>query len=116
MGEKSQEQPSGDNFKLILENTPQMNTEIKINHSPYTIGRSGENQLILDDITVGKNHCRIIKIDNIHYIQDNGSMNGTYLNKKILPKHSAEGTLQGVALENNDLLQIGKFKFKYIEY
>jgi hypothetical protein len=72
-----------------------------------TIGRSPDCDVFLDDVTVSRKHAVLLEHDNGYYIEDQGSLNGTYLNRKRID--SAE------RLENGDELQIGKYKLTYLE-
>lgn len=99
---------------LVLENTEHQNMVIPITQEKTYIGRSGDNHIMLDDVTVGKNHCTLVKIQGNIYIQDGGSMNGTYLNKEILPHYIESPNNKGTMLVNKDILQIGKFVFRYL--
>ena len=72
-----------------------------------TIGRSPDCDIFLDDVTVSRKHAVLVQRDDAYYIEDQGSLNGTYLNRKRID--SAE------RLENGDELQIGKYKLTYLE-
>jgi putative nucleotidyltransferase with HDIG domain len=47
---------------------------------PLTIGRDPENALVLEHTAISRFHCRISCESGLHYVQDLGSTNGTYLN------------------------------------
>jgi hypothetical protein len=72
-----------------------------------TIGRSPDCDVFLDDVTVSRKHAVLLERDNGYFIEDQGSLNGTYLNRKRID--SAD------RLENGDELQIGKYKLTYLE-
>ena len=46
-----------------------------------TIGAMEDNDLVLDDDTVSRNHCRIIREGDQYLLFDNGSTNGTFINR-----------------------------------
>lgn len=69
------------------------------------VGRDPANDIFLDDITVSRHHAKISLKGNECFIQDRGSLNGTYINRKRIEK----GRLQ-----HKDELQIGKFKMIFI--
>ncbi len=71
-----------------------------------TIGRSPGSDIFLDDITVSRNHAVIERKDDVNYIKDQGSLNGTYVNRTRVETQK---------LFDGDLLQIGKYKLTYIE-
>ena len=66
-----------------------------------TIGRSPDCGIFLDDVTVSRRHAVLAERDGTFTIEDQGSLNGTFLNRKRI--ESAE-------LENGDELQIGKYR------
>jgi pSer/pThr/pTyr-binding forkhead associated (FHA) protein len=65
-----------------------------------TVGRAPGCQITLDDTYASQLHARIFRKDGQLYVEDLGSTNGTYLNRK---KVTAP-----VALRKGDRLQIGK--------
>lgn len=70
-----------------------------------TIGRTPDSNVFLDDITVSRNHAVLLRQDDGYYVQDQGSLNGTYVN------HVRVETQK---LSDGDQLQIGKFKLTFI--
>lgn len=70
-----------------------------------TIGRSPDCGIFLDDVTVSRKHSVIVKAGEAFRIDDEGSLNGTFVNKKRV--ESAE-------LEDGDELQIGKYRLTYL--
>lgn len=71
-----------------------------------TIGRHPESDIFLDDITVSRNHALLIRKPDGCYIQDQGSLNGTYVNRVRVETQK---------LTDGDQVQIGKYKLTYIE-
>ena len=71
-----------------------------------TIGRHQRSDIFLDDITVSRNHAVIFHREDGYYIQDQGSLNGTYVNRVRVETQK---------LSDGDQLQIGKYKLTYIE-
>jgi hypothetical protein len=65
-----------------------------------TVGRAPGCQITLDDTYASQLHARIFRKDGQLYVEDLGSTNGTYLNRK---KVTAP-----VALRKGDRLQVGK--------
>jgi len=71
-----------------------------------TLGRHPDSDIFLDDITVSRNHAVLIKKPDGFYIQDHGSLNGTYVNRVRVETHK---------LTDGDQVQVGKYKLTYIE-
>ncbi len=71
-----------------------------------TIGRSPEAEVFLDDVTVSRNHALLVRRRDGLYIDDLGSLNGTYVNRRRIESHR---------LQNGDELQVGKYKLTYLE-
>jgi hypothetical protein len=82
----------GEHFRLSAERT--------------TIGRSPECDVFLDDVTVSRRHAVITRRGEVFTIEDEGSLNGTYLNRRRV--ESAE-------LSDGDELQIGKYRLVFLE-
>ena len=70
------------------------------------IGRGPENDVFLDDVTVSRNHALLVQRRDGLYIDDLGSLNGTYVNRRRIESHR---------LQNGDELQVGKYKLTYLE-
>ena len=71
-----------------------------------TIGRSPDAAVFLDDVTVSRNHALLVKRRDGLYIDDLGSLNGTYVNRRRIESHK---------LASGDDLQVGKYKLTYLE-
>jgi hypothetical protein len=71
-----------------------------------SIGRTPDADVFLDDVTVSRNHALLVERQDGHYIDDLGSLNGTYVNRRRIESH---------LLEDGDEIQIGKYKLSYLE-
>jgi hypothetical protein len=71
-----------------------------------TIGRSPDCDIFLDDVTVSRKHAVLVRKDDAYYIEDQGSLNGTFLNRR---------RIESGRLENGDELQIGKYKLSFLD-
>jgi hypothetical protein len=71
-----------------------------------TIGRNPDAEVFLDDVTVSRNHAMLVRRPDGFYIDDLGSLNGTYVNKHRVESHQ---------LVDGDELQVGKYKLTYLE-
>ena len=65
------------------------------------IGRSPECDVFLDDVTVSRNHALLVRRRDGLYIDDLGSLNGTYVNRRRIESHR---------LADGDEIQVGKYK------
>ena len=57
-----------------------------------------------DDVTVSRNHALLVRRRDGLYIDDLGSLNGTYVNRRRIESHR---------LEEGDEVQIGKYKLTF---
>ena len=71
-----------------------------------TIGRSPDCGIFLDDVTVSRRHAVLVERDGRFAIEDQGSLNGTFLNRRRI--ESAE-------LSDGDELQIGKYRMTFLK-
>ena len=71
-----------------------------------TIGRHPQSDLFLDDVTVSRRHARIHIAPGDYTIEDEGSLNGTYVNRRRIEIHQ---------LFDGDEVQIGKFRLAFLE-
>ena len=69
------------------------------------IGRSPDCEIFLDDVTVSRNHAVLIEQDGGYVVEDQGSLNGTFVNRR---------RIESVRLENGDEVQIGKYRMTFI--
>jgi FHA domain len=69
-----------------------------------TIGRRPDSDVFLDDVTVSRDHAFLVRRADSWYLDDCGSLNGTYVNRTRIDSHR---------LEEGDELQIGKYKLTY---
>lgn len=70
------------------------------------IGRSENNEVVLNDRFISKKHARIFKSKGQYYIEDLKSANGTYVNGDRL--------ISTRKLNDKDLLDIGQVEFMFI--
>ncbi len=68
-------------------------------------GRSPESDIFLDDITVSRLHCVFQRGEGQLTVTDQGSLNGTYVNRTL--------TDGPVVLRTGDEVQIGKFRLVF---
>jgi len=57
-------------------------------------------------VTVSRNHAVLVARDGKFVVEDQGSLNGTFVNRRRIDNQE---------LENGDELQIGKYKLSFLE-
>ena len=77
-----------------------------VDEERVSIGRTPDAGVFLDDVTVSRNHALLVHRQDGYYIDDLGSLNGTYVNRRRIESHK---------LEDGDEIQIGKYKLSYLE-
>jgi hypothetical protein len=70
-----------------------------------TIGRHPDAEIFLDDVTVSRDHAVLVHRSGGWFLDDSGSLNGTYVNRRRIDSHK---------LEDGDELQVGKYKLTYL--
>ncbi len=70
----------------------------------YSIGRSGENDLVLADASVSKQHAVLIQTDGQWSVEDRESRNGVFVNGEQVTRAS---------LSDGDLLRLGKHELRF---
>ena len=70
-----------------------------------TIGRSPDCPIFLDDVTVSRKHAVLTNSNGTFRIEDQGSLNGTFVNRK---------RVDAAELEDGDELQIGKYRLTFL--
>ncbi len=88
------------NGKLIFRAGIQAGKEFPLADEDITIGRVLENNIVLDDVQISRNHMKIFQKDGDLFIEDMKSTNGTILNGKVLKKAQK--------LKNGDMVTLGE--------
>jgi hypothetical protein len=70
-----------------------------------TIGRHPDAGIFLDDVTVSRNHAVIVHEGDEVVIIDQGSLNGTFVNRRRDER---------IVLKDGDEIQIGKYKLTFL--
>src|SRR5690242_6696892 len=91
--------------KLILSMDGLVLKEIPLSKERTTIGRKPHNDIQIDNLAVSGEHAVIVTILNDSFLEDLGSTNGTVVNGNPIKKHF---------LQNNDVIELGKYKLKFV--
>jgi FHA domain/zinc-ribbon domain len=70
------------------------------------IGRAPDCEIFLDDVTVSRNHAVLVDRGGRFLVEDQGSLNGTFVNRR---------RIDSAPLENGDEVQIGKYRLTFVE-
>jgi pSer/pThr/pTyr-binding forkhead associated (FHA) protein len=70
-----------------------------------TIGRRPDSDVFLDDVTVSRDHALVVRRGDEFHLDDLGSLNGTYVNRRRIESHH---------LADGDELQVGKYKLTFL--
>ncbi|MBK6005755.1 FHA domain-containing protein [Ramlibacter ginsenosidimutans] len=79
--------------------------EVQLTKDRTTLGRRPYNDIVIDNLAVSGEHAVLQLGDNEVFLEDLNSTNGTYVNGKAVKKQ---------LLQNNDTVEIGKYKIKFI--
>ncbi len=71
-----------------------------------TVGRRPDSDVFLDDVTVSRDHAVIVRRGGDYYLDDCGSLNGTYVNRR---------RIESQRLGDGDELQVGKYKLAFLQ-
>ncbi len=91
---------------LVIRGGGRAGESFAIDQDRMSIGRTPDAPIFLDDVTVSRNHALLVRRRDGLYIDDLGSLNGTYVNRRRIESH---------LLSRQDEIQIGKFKLSYLE-
>ncbi len=91
--------------KLILSMDGLVLKEIQLNKERLSIGRKPQNDIQIDNLAISGEHAVVVNILNDSFLEDLNSTNGTLVNGQPIKKHF---------LRNNDVIELGKYKLKYM--
>ncbi len=83
-----------------------MGESFPLDRDRMTIGRRPDSDVFLDDVTVSRDHALLVRRGGDLYLDDLGSLNGSYVNRRRIESHR---------LEDGDELQIGKYKLTFLQ-
>ncbi len=96
--------PSGSALVLI-QRGPNAGSRFLLDQPVTSAGRHPHSDIVLDDVTISRQHAEFRRENGEFRIIDTGSLNGTYVNRK---------PVQSAVLANGDEIQIGKFRLVFL--
>jgi hypothetical protein len=91
--------------KLVVSLDGVVIKEVQLTKDKTTLGRRPYNDIVIDNLAVSGEHAVLQMVGADVFIEDLNSTNGTYINGKAIKKQ---------LLSNNDTVEIGKYKIKYL--
>ncbi|MDO9053728.1 MAG: FHA domain-containing protein [Gallionella sp.] len=91
--------------KLILSLDGTLIQEYLLSKEHTTIGRKAHNDIVIDNLAVSSEHAAVVTILHDSFLEDLNSTNGLTVNGVSTRKHF---------LQNNDLIEIGKYQLRYL--
>ena len=91
--------------KLVVSLDGVVIKEVQVTKDKTTLGRRPYNDIVIDNLAVSGEHAVLQMVGADVFIEDLNSTNGTYINGKAIKKQ---------LLSNNDTVEIGKYKIKFI--
>ena len=85
--------------KLYLKYEQAVLKEVTLTRGVITIGRLPDNAVQIDNLAVSGHHAKLWWEDDHYVVEDNNSLNGTYVNNAKINRH---------ALKDGDIILIGK--------
>jgi diguanylate cyclase (GGDEF)-like protein len=90
---------------IVIIYGPDLGKRIELGTTVFQIGRSAKNDLFIDQESVSRHHARLTFDGRSHWLQDQKSTNGTYLNDEPVREH---------ALRDGDQIRIGQTILKFM--
>ena len=91
--------------KMILSMDGLVLKEIPLNQERLSIGRKPQNDIQIDNLAISGEHAVVVTILADSFLEDLNSTNGTLVNGQPIKKHF---------LRNSDVIELGKYKLKYM--
>lgn len=92
---------AADTPRLVVRSGEHAGQVIPLNKPRMSIGRTPENDIVLEDGSVSRLHARLDKVSNGWHLTDCGSTNGTAVNG---------ADISAMALHNGDRIRLGRIK------
>jgi pSer/pThr/pTyr-binding forkhead associated (FHA) protein len=92
---------------LVVLRGPQAGEIWTLDNDHIDVGRADDCGLFLDDITVSRHHAFFVREAGVWFLEDRGSLNGSYVNRLLISGRAP--------LKSGDEIQLGKFRFTFHE-
>ena len=89
---------------FVVESGPKAGARYGLEADLTTVGRHSAADILLDDVTVSRQHVEVERSGDRYRVKDTGSLNGTYLNGD---------RIESGWLDDDDVLQVGRFKLVF---
>ena len=89
---------------VVVRRGPNAGTKFFLDKDVVSCGRNPASDIFLDDVTVSRRHAEIRRKDGAFQLEDVGSLNGTFVNRR---------RVESSPLASGDEIQIGKFKMVF---
>ncbi len=89
---------------LVVLRGPNTGARFLLDDDEVMSGRHPDSDIFLDDVTVSRKHAVFRRSEGVFRVQDVGSLNGTYVNRKLVDE---------AVLSTGDEVQIGKFRLVF---
>jgi len=93
--------------KLVIHKGAELVGEFPVSDKIINIGRSRDNDIILNDSRISRVHAQITTSNNEIYVRDMHSRNGTFVDLK---------QIDFAPLKNGTEITIARFKLKFVEF
>ena len=91
---------------LVVQRGPNAGSRYLLDQQLIRLGRHPEADILLDDITLSRQHAEVRQTPDGYVVVDAGSLNGTYLNRR---------RVEEALLRNGDELQVGRFRLVFYD-
>jgi sigma-B regulation protein RsbU (phosphoserine phosphatase) len=99
--------PSSGVFPILVFVQGNEQRNLSLDHTPFTVGRKVDKDLVIADPRVSRDHAIIASEDGEFYVLDQGSKHGTFVNGE---------RIQRKILERNDRLEFGVRDVAYVVF
>lgn len=73
-----------ENPVLIINDSEHAGKRLNLQNEVFTVGRGKECDLVIDERQVSRQHIKIKRLDDVYYVEDLNSKNGTWVNGEQL--------------------------------